>query len=180
MKELSLHILDIVQNSISAKATEISITIVEDTEKDILSIEIRDNGVGMGPDKLKRATDPFMTTRETRKVGLGLSLFKASAEQCNGFFLLSSEPYVGTCVYASFQKSHIDRVPLGNIADTLVTCIHANDKIDYLYNHFYNGQKFSLDTKEIKRITGELSISSIEVITWIKAYIQEGIEEIYK
>ncbi|SHJ22025.1 Histidine kinase-, DNA gyrase B-, and HSP90-like ATPase [Geosporobacter subterraneus DSM 17957] len=179
MKELSLHILDIIQNSISAKASLITIFIEEDDVKDRLSIEITDNGVGMDEEMLEKVADPFVTTRKSRRVGLGISLFKAAAESCEGSFTIQSIKGKGTTVIALFQKSHIDRVPLGNMAETIAACIHGNEEIEYFYKHVYNGNTFIFDTKEIKQILGEVPITSVDVISWIKEHIQEGLNELY-
>ncbi len=179
MKELSLHILDIIQNSISANASLITIGIEEGDEKDILSIEITDDGIGMDREMLEKVTDPFITSRKSRRVGLGIPLFKAAAERCNGYFSIDSTEGQGTTVLAAFQKSHIDRAPLGNIAESIATCIHGNEKIDYYYKHTYNEEIFIFDTKEIRNVIGEIPIISIEVITWIKKYIEDGLNELY-
>lgn len=179
MKELSLHILDIIQNSISANASLIKVIIQEEDAVDKLSIKITDNGIGMDQEMLEKVTDPFTTTRKSRKVGLGISLFKAAAERCNGIFSIQSIRGEGTIVLATFQRSHIDRAPLGNMAETIATCIHGNEYIEYYYAHTYNKKNFTFDTKEIKKIIGEVPIISVEVITWIKEYIQEGLNELY-
>ena len=179
MKELSLHILDIIQNSISANASLITIGIEEDDEKDTLSIEITDDGMGMDREMLEKVTDPFITSRKSRRVGLGIPLFKAAAERCNGYFSIDSTPGQGTTVLATFQKSHIDRAPLGNIAESIAICIHGNEKVDYYYKHVYNEKIFTFDTKEIRNVIGEIPIISIEVITWIKKYIEDGLDELY-
>ncbi|GAB6088075.1 ATP-binding protein [Alkaliphilus crotonatoxidans] len=180
MKELSLHILDIAENGIRAKATQIKITIVENLKTDRLHITIEDNGYGMEEDFLDKVLDPFTTTRTTRRVGLGLPFFKRAAEECNGQMRISSNPGQGTIVEATFQHSHIDRVPLGNMAETLTTLILANDSIDYIYEHFYNENKFFFSTIEIKKRLQDISISEVEVVLWIKEYIEEGLKELVK
>ena len=113
MKELSLHILDIVQNSVKAKATEIKIDIIESPEKNLLEISIADNGCGMSKDFLERVRDPFATTRTTRKVGMGISLFEAAAQQCGGHLAIDSELGKGTTLYVCFELDNIDRVNIG-------------------------------------------------------------------
>lgn len=180
MKELSLHILDIIQNSITAKASFIEIKINEDLVNDTYKIEISDNGIGMDEEFLKKVLDPFTTTRLTRKVGLGLPLFQASTLQCDGNFEIKSEVEVGTSVKAVFKHSHIDRPPLGNVSDTIITCIMANNKIDYLYEHKYNKNKFIFDTREVKKKIGDMPITDIEIISWIKEYIKENISGLVK
>jgi len=178
MQDLSLHILDLVQNSISAMADTVDISIIEDTEKDRLDIKIQDNGKGIESQLIDLVTDPFYTTRTTRKVGLGLPLFKASAERCGGKFNIVSTPGVGTCVEASFILSHIDRPPFGNLADTLVSIILCNPDVTLIYSHKTNYGFFRLDTKEISDKIAGIPINHPDVIDWIRSYIVEGLNEI--
>ncbi|WIF94409.1 sensor histidine kinase [Caminicella sporogenes] len=178
MKELSMHILDIAQNSISANASLIEIIIDEDIEKDILTIIIKDNGKGMNEEILKRVTNPFYTSRTTRKVGLGIPMFKAAAEACSGFFEIKSKIGEGTTVKAVFKYSHIDRAPLGNMVDTLLTLILSNPNIDFIYVHKKNNKSYILNTKEIKEILGEVPINNIDVLKWIKDNLKEGLKDL--
>jgi signal transduction histidine kinase len=178
MRELSLHILDIAQNSIVAEASEIRIAIIEDLVKDKLIIRIKDDGRGMDEGTLEKVVDPFYTTRTTRKIGLGIPMFKANAEGCNGNFMIKSELGVGTEIDAEFQHSHIDRVPLGNMAETIITIIQANIKIDLIYTHSYNDKKFTLKTRDIKKTLGDLPIDNMDVLLWLRGYINEALEEI--
>lgn len=178
MRELSLHILDIAQNSIVAKAREIRIAIIEDLVDDKLIIRIKDDGSGMDSDTVDRVVDPFYTTRTTRKVGLGIPMFKANAESCNGAFKIKSKLGVGTELDAEFQHSHIDRVPLGNMSETIITIIQANIDIDLIYTHSYNGRKFTLNTKDIKKTLVDLPINNMDVLIWLRGYINEALEEI--
>lgn len=190
MKELSLHILDIVQNSIKAEATLIEIKIIEAIKKDCLIIEIKDNGKGMSRDLLKKVTDPFVTTRDTRRVGLGLSLLKATAQQCEGDLLVESEEGVGTRIYTTFQHSHIDRAPLGRMEDTLITLLIASEDenedvvnertVDYIYKHQVNDQSFIFDTREVKKILAGTPINDLEVLDWMKDYLKENLETLVK
>ncbi len=190
MKELSLHILDIVQNSIKAGATLIEIRIVEELKKDRLIIEIEDNGKGMSQGLLEKVTDPFVTTRDTRRVGLGISLLKATAQQCEGDLLIESEEGVGTKIHTTFQHSHIDRAPLGSMEDTLVTLLITSEEveedqektttIDYIYEHQVNDQSFTFDTREVKDILGETPINDMGVLDWIKNYLKENLETLVK
>ena len=180
MRELSLHILDIAQNSIKADAECLRIVVIEDIEADKLTIKIKDDGTGMDSDTVKKVIDPFYTTRTTRKVGLGIPLFKTSAEACDGFFEIKSQLGVGTEITAVFRHSHIDRVPLGNMPETIVTIINACDKMDLVYTHTYNQQSFTLNTKEINKLLDGVSINNIDVITWLREYITEGLNEIVK
>ena len=180
MQEISLNILDIVQNSIRAEATVIEINIVEDTKEDILSFYVNDNGCGMSEEMLKEVSDPFVTTRTTRKVGLGISLLKSAAQAAGGDIELASKLGVGTKLCASFKHSHIDRQPLGDIGSVITTLITTNPKIDFIYSHTYNGHEFVLDTMELRKVLGdEVSFSEISVMQWISEYLKEGLSEIY-
>jgi nitrogen fixation/metabolism regulation signal transduction histidine kinase len=176
MEDLSLHILDIVENSINAGANRIGIRILEDLKKDIFSLEIKDNGKGMSEEVLKSVTDPFYTTRTTRDVGLGLSLLSQSAKEAEGDIYITSEVGVGTTIYAYFKHSHIDRKPLGNIVDTIIVLIVGNPDIDFLYDHKRNGNRYSVDTKEIRSELGGIPLNSPEVIEIIRRDIQEGLK----
>jgi len=180
LKELSLHILDIAQNSIKADASIIKIIIEEDIEKDLYSITIEDNGIGMDDDFLKVVDNPFITTRTTRKVGLGISLIKAATKRCDGDFRIYSEKGKGTKVIAIFKHSHIDRAPLGDIGQTIMTLINSNKDIEYTYIHDVNGNMFTFDTREVKRILDGVSIESSDVLLWIKDYINENIDILYE
>ncbi len=178
MKEISLHILDIIQNSIAAEADKITVSIEEMTDRDSLSIEIADNGKGMDPETLARASDPFMTTRKTRKVGLGLSMFKAGVEACNGHFAVRSQIGMGTRVSAVYQLSHIDRPPLGNMTETLLTVVLCNPDIDFEYNHRVGKAAFSFSTQEVKERLGDVPLSYPDVIEWLEGYLNEGINSL--
>lgn len=180
MRELSLHILDIVQNSIKAEASLIKIEITEDLNEDFLSIAINDNGSGIDERVLCKITDPFVTSRTTREVGLGLSLFKAAARRCGGDIEIKSSPGKGTSVKAVFVHSHLDRAPLGDIAGTVITIITTNPAIDIIYHHFfYRGnsswEDFLFDTREIKKQLEDVSINKPQVLNWIEDYLREGL-----
>lgn len=178
MKELSLHILDIGQNSVSAGATLIEIAISEDTGLDRLEIVIRDNGCGMDAETVQKVTDPFYTSRTTRKVGLGIPMFKANAELCEGAFSLESEQQIGTQLRAVFKRSHIDRVPLGSMADTIMTMVMANPMGDLIYRHSCDGREFIVDTREMREALGDVPLDDVAVLLWIKEYVAEGLAEI--
>lgn len=184
MKELSLHILDIVQNSLKANASRIEIQIIENLEEDRLIIDITDNGKGMRPSLLEIATDPFTTTRNNRRVGLGLSLLKSLALQCQGDFSVESKKGVGTRVYTALQNSHIDRPPLGNIEDTFITLFNSVNnnqrQVEYIYKHQINDRLFEFDTSDIKKIIGNVSINDSEVLIWMKNYLKENLERLVK
>ena len=175
MEELSLHILDIVQNSVKAQADTVFITVCEDEKNDVLEITVTDNGCGMSKEFLSRVRDPFTTTRKTRKAGLGISLFEAAAVQSGGSFDIDSELGKGTRVTARFGYSSIDRAPLGDMAETAVTLISGSPDIRFVYTHIKNGSRFVLDTDELKKILGGISLSEPEVLSWIKDYVREGL-----
>ena len=159
MRELSLHILDIVENGITAGADCIHIKVVESRAEDVLTIIIRDNGRGIPAEKLDRLQDPFVTSRTTRRVGLGLSLLAAAAERCDGKMAVSVGTAGGTEVTATFGYNHIDRAPLGDMASTLTTLMMGNPQIDFVYTHIINSEDFILDTRELKK---ELGVDSLE------------------
>lgn len=179
MKELSLNILDIAENSVSAQASLIEITINEKIDDDTLSITISDNGKGMSEDFLKKVTDPFSTTRTTRKVGMGISLLKLVAEQSAGVLDIKSQLGVGTIITAVFQHSHIDRPPLGNMGQTIATLVSCNLGINFRYTHIYGDNEFIFTTKEIKSLIPGVPLNTPDVILWMQDYINDGIEDIY-
>jgi len=150
VEDLSLHILDIVENSIKAKASRIEIKVVEDIGKDLLTIEIKDNGQGIDEETIKKVFDPFFTTRTTRRVGLGLPLLSQAARESGGDIEIESEVGRGTRVKATFGYSHIDRKPLGNMEATLTTLIAGNPEVDFIYEHKKDELEYRLDTKEIR------------------------------
>ena len=175
MKELSLHILDIARNSIEAGSDMISIIIVEDLELDLLTIEIEDNGKGIDKELIDKVTDPFFTTRKTRSVGLGLALAKESAIHCDGNFKIESEQGKGTKVIFSYRYSHIDRAPLGDMGQTIMTLISLDGDIEILYSHMYNNAQFNFDTRNVKKVLNGVNINEPRVLIWIKDYINESI-----
>jgi len=168
MEDLSLHILDIVENSIDAGARKIQIEICEDVEKDLLSIEIRDNGRGMDEGTLKKALDPFFTTKTIRKVGLGLSLFREAARQANGDLWMQSKVGQGTKLRATFQHSHIDRKPLGDMAKTMTTLIIGHPEIRFVYRHRKDGGKFQFDTDKLKKKGDLTAMNALEVVSLVR------------
>lgn len=174
MRELSLNVMDIAQNSISAGAKLIGIDVSENPVQDELCITIRDNGKGMSGEQVKRVTDPFFTTRTTRKVGLGIPLFKMEAEMTGGSFFISSEPGKGTVVTARFVPSHVDFIPLGDINSTVLLLITCNPDLDFVYHRSVGTVEFTLDTRELRSVLGdEVALNDSGVVEWIKEYLQE-------
>lgn len=178
MTELALHIMDIMQNSIMADASCIELRIYENRKEDLLSIEMIDNGFGMDSTTVAAVTDPYFTTRTTRKVGMGLSLFKQAAEQCGGSFHLESEPGVGTRMVVTMQQSHIDRQPMGDMAGVISLVVAANQEIDIVYNHITESGGFTFDTRQIKRMLDDISITDPKIVKFIREMIQENLTEI--
>ena len=171
MKEISLNVLDIAENSVKAGAalTEISI---EETETK-LSVSIKDNGCGMDEETLNRVTDPFYTTRTTRKVGLGIPLFKEAAEQTGGSFSIWSRENVGTHTNAVFNKDHLDCMPLGDIISTVTTLIQGHPDSDFLFTHKTDKFEVSLDTRKLRIVLEDVPLNTYEVIKWIEENLNE-------
>ena len=178
MTEISLYVLDIAQNSIRENASLIEINVEADEKLDVLTIIIKDNGCGMSDEQLKQVIDPFFTTRTTRKIGLGISFFKAAAESTGGTFNISSQLNVGTIVKATFGLSHIDRMPLGDMAATMHTLITFNYQIDFIFKYKINNCQFVLDTKSLREILEDISFNTPEVSKYIKEYLIENISEV--
>ena len=174
MRELSLNVLDIVQNSITAKATLIKIELIENINNDILKINIFDNGKGMTDEQIKSVTDPFYTTRTTRKIGLGIPLFKMAAEMSGGSFKIESIVGVGTKIFTSYIHSSIDRMPVGNINKTVSMLIQMNPDIDFVYTHTFNEKSYSLDTRELREQLEDVPLDTPDVIEWINDYLKEN------
>lgn len=179
MQEISLHILDIAQNSIRAGAKLIEITIVEDLKEDSFSFTVKDDGCGMDEELLKKVTDPFVTTRTTRRVGLGIPLLIAGTEATGGNVKIKSKVGVGTEICATYSHSHIDRQPLGDIASCIMSLISMNPDIDFVYTHFYEQKSFTLETCELKAVLGDVKLSEPSVALWVKEYVSENLTEIY-
>lgn len=176
--EISLNILDIVQNSISARASVIDITVNINTHSDTLAVVITDNGFGMSKDELLKVVDPFYTTRKTRKNGFGVPFFKAATEITGGSFEIDSEKEEGTTVKAVFVLSSIDRMPLGDMTSTLVSLINANCRIDFIYNYSVDERNFSLDTRQLKATLGGIPINLPVITQYITDYLSKNTSEV--
>ncbi len=180
MRELSLNILDVAQNSITAGASLITIEVNENTTDHTLLIGIYDNGKGMSEEQVRSVVDPFFTTRTTRKVGMGIPLFKMAAEQTGGKLEIKSELGVGTEVRAYFKTDSVDFTPLGDVASTIQMLITMNTDRDFLYKHSVDGKEFVADTREIKEILGDVPLDTYEVSQWLIEFIKENTEVLYK
>ena len=180
LEDLSAHVLDIAENSVMAEATEVRIGIIEDKFADRLSFSVEDNGRGMTKEFISKVTDPFTTTRTTRRVGMGLPFLKQSAELCGGGLEIVSEPGKGTKTTASFIMSSIDRPPLGDIPASLMALIMGSPEIHWIYRHRTDNGEFVLDTDEIiDALDGEREmLRSPEVGLWLKEHIKENLDEI--
>ena len=178
MKDLSLHILDIVQNSIRAKANLIGIEITELPVENQLIITVTDNGTGMSEEQLHQAIDPFYTSRTTRKVGLGLPLFKQNAEMTDGSFNLKSELGKGTKVTAVFGMNHLDRPVMGDLVGTLLILICSSGEADYVFKHQTPSGEFELDTRNIRQTLENVPINQPEVRSFLKEMLHENLEQI--
>ncbi len=179
MRELSLHILDIAQNSIAASASIIEIYIDENSIQDRLTIQIADNGRGIPQDQLAQVMDPFFTSRKTRGVGLGLALFAQAAQGAEGELLIDSNVGTGTTVTATFRYSHIDRAPLGDLAGTLLGVIMLNPEVEVVYQHTCLERTLCIDTREIKSELGSIAINHPAVMNWLEGFVREGIDDLY-
>lgn len=180
MQELSLNVLDIAQNSVVANASLISIDIIISTKQKFMAITISDNGKGMSVETITRVSDPFYTTRTTRNVGLGIPFFKQAAEQTGGSLTIESEIGKGTKISACFKLGHIDLVPLGDMSGTITSLVQCNPNIDFVYSVTENSETFTMDTRELRKILGEVSFSTPEVALFIKEYLEENSDHILK
>lgn len=178
MRELSLNVLDIAQNSISANAPLIEIEVLEDTVKNELLVGIYDNGKGMTAEQVENVRDPFFTTRTTRKVGMGIPLFKLAAEQTGGHLDIRSTVGVGTRVTAVFKTDSIDFTPIGDMNSTVLMLITMNTDRDFIYRFGIDERIFTLSTQELKTILGGVPLSEPSVSMWIKEYLEEQTQNI--
>lgn len=178
MRELSLNVLDIAQNSISAGASLIEIEATVDHAADLMRIVIRDNGRGMTPEQVQSVRDPFFTTRTTRKVGMGIPLFKMAAEMTGGKLDISSVVGTGTVVTADFHVSHVDCTPLGDMCSSICALIRMNPQLDFIYRYTVDGRSFTVDTRELKEILEGVPLNTPDVMLWIEGFITEQTENI--
>lgn len=178
MNDLSLHIIDIIQNSLSAGAKRIGLAVKEDSASDRLTISIEDNGKGMSPEVAAKLEDPFYTTRTTRKVGMGIPLFKQSAMQSGGNLTVESELGKGTVVTAWFELNNIDRPPLGDVANSFVLMVSANPQIHFTLSYVVNENEYTFDSVEVAEVLGDIELSDVRVIRMLEELIRENIKEL--
>ena len=177
MKELSLNILDIAMNSVKARAQTVDLVIRESKER--LTFSVTDDGCGMTADVLAQVTDPFCTTRKTRKVGLGLPLLKMTAQATGGDFAIDSEIGKGTTVTVSFGLDHLDRPPMGDVPGTLFTLVFMNTAIDFRFVYDYDGTNFTFDTREIREAVAPIPLDTPEISAWIKDCLYQEITQLH-
>ncbi|MDD6361518.1 MAG: ATP-binding protein [Eubacteriales bacterium] len=173
MRELSLHILDIVENSVKAGASLIKVDVV--AENGMITVTIDDDGRGMSEEFLRTVTDPFTTTRTTRKVGMGLPLFKMAAETAGGKFDIQSTEGKGTRVTASFEKDNIDRAPLGDLVSTIVSEL-GDDAPDFVWTYRVDGREFVFDTRELRRQLDGVPMDSPEIVLFVRDLLTENFD----
>jgi hypothetical protein len=175
MREIALHLLDIAENSVAAGAKHIHIRVEEDVPDDRVKAVVEDDGRGMDAQLLAQVTDPFVTSRTTRKVGLGIPLFKAAAEACNGGLRITSAAGQGARLEVEFQRSHIDRMPLGDIAGTMLTLVVAYPHIHWTFQYRGGGAEFIFDDEPIKRELEDIPFTEPSILAFIRELIEEGI-----
>jgi anti-sigma regulatory factor (Ser/Thr protein kinase) len=178
LEDLSLHILDIVENAVSAKAKRIDILVIEEPKEDRFVIEIKDNGIGMDEEASQKAVDPFFTTRTSRRVGLGLSLLAQAAEDAGGTLRIESNLGKGTRVTATFRYHHIDRKPLGNMVETMMALLLGNPELNISYTHRKERGSYTLSSQWLKEQFQDRSLTNPEVIQRVRKHLQEGLAQI--
>jgi hypothetical protein len=180
LRELALHLLDIAENSVAAQAKNITLTVVEDLAHDRLRLAVQDDGKGMDAEMVARVVDPFVTSRTTRKVGLGIPLLKEAAEACNGFLTIESTPGKGTTLSVEFQHSHIDRMPLGDVAETTLSLIVAFPDIHWRLEYKVNQKTFEFDNQPVKDTLDGISLTEPEVLAYLRTSLKSGIAELFQ
>ena len=179
MRELSLNIMDIAQNSVRAEATQITVRCRQNTRENTLTLEVEDNGKGMSEEQIAAVTDPFFTTRTTRKVGLGVPLFKMAAEQTGGTFHIASEPGKGTLTAATFHTDSVDMTPLGDINSTVSLLIHSNPEMDIRFERSVDEKQFTLDTAQMREMLGDVPLNHPDVTLWINSFLEENEKDLF-
>jgi hypothetical protein len=178
LREIALHLLDIAENSVAADARTITIAIKEDLKNDRLELTVRDDGKGMTPELVARLGDPFVTSRTTRQVGLGIPFLKAAAEACNGELRVTSAVGRGTRLEAHFQRSHIDRMPLGDLAGTLLTLVVAHPRVRWIVTYRADGAAFVFDSEPIRQVLGDVPLTEPTVLGFVRKMLEQGIAEV--
>jgi hypothetical protein len=175
VRELALHLLDIAENSVAANAQNITISVNEDHQADRLEMSVVDDGCGMDAATVARVVDPFFTSRTTRKVGLGLPFLKQAAEACNGDMQISSIPGKGTQVKVNFQHSHIDRMPLGDLAGTFLSLLIANPAINWDFNYIVDGKAYQFESSPVTQALEGISLTEPSILSYLRQSIESGV-----
>jgi anti-sigma regulatory factor (Ser/Thr protein kinase) len=178
VRELALHLLDIAENSVAAKAQNITISVNEDHQADRLQMSVIDDGCGMDEATVARVIDPFFTSRTTRKVGLGLPFLKQAAEACNGDMQIYSTPGKGTQVKVEFQHSHIDRMPLGDLAGTFLSLLIASPEINWDFNYMVDGKEFKFESQPVTQALQGVSLTEPSILTYLRESIESGVADV--
>ena len=178
MQELSMNISDVARNSVNAGASCITISVICNKNDDLLTITIEDNGKGMNSETLQKVTDPFFTTRTTRDVGLGVPLFKMAAEMAGGKFEISSEEGKGTAVYASFVYSHIDRAPMGELAESIGQFICLNEEIDIRFTYGIGDSKFEVSSAELTSVLDGVPLNTPQIMLFVCGYLKDNMNNL--
>jgi hypothetical protein len=178
VRELSLHLLDIAENSVAANASQVKIVVIEDSRTDLLQMSVEDNGKGMDAEMVARVIDPFVTSRTTRKVGLGIPLLKEAAEACNGFLKIDSQVGTGTKLFVQFQRSNIDRMPLGKLEDTFFQLLVSNPSIHWIFEYKVNDGIYEFDDAPIKTELGDIPLTDPSILSFLRETLTTGIHEL--
>ena len=177
MRELALHLLDLAENSVAAEARTVTMAVHEDPLADRLSLAISDDGRGMDADLVARVTDPFVTSRRERRVGLGVPLLKEAAEACAGGLRVQSALGRGTTVTADFQRSHLDRMPLGDLAGTWLTLLVGHPQVHWRFHYQVGPETFEFDDEPIKETLAGVPLSDPAVLQYLRALLAEGVAQ---
>jgi hypothetical protein len=187
MREISLHLLDIAENSIAACSKNIQVLVCEDFSLNQLLARVIDDGKGMDEETVLKVADPFVTSRNTRKVGLGIPLLKAAAESCNGYLNITSELAKGTTVEVAFQHDHIDRMPLGDLAGTFITLLVAYPPVHWFFEYkcipplvSTPSSKFQFDDANLKNELPDVSLTEPDVLRYLRNWIESGISNVHQ
>jgi hypothetical protein len=180
LKEIALHILDIAENSVAAGAREVEITVEEDVPGSRIRISVQDDGAGMDEHTMAHVTDPFVTSRTTRVAGLGIPFFKAAAEACNGGLWITSTPGKGTRLEAEFVRDHIDRMPLGDLAGTMLTLVTCLPEIHWVFHYWTDGEAFSFDDGPVKEVLGDVALTEPSVLAFIRKTLEDGVSSVQR
>ena len=179
MVDIAMHMMDIAQNSVRANASLIDISFVEDETKNLLTFSLRDDGDGMSPELLEKVTDPFVTTRTTRRVGLGLPFLKMTAEQAGGSFHIDSKVNQGTFVSVSYRTDNVDCLPLGDVSAYLILLFIANPELDIRFKYVFNKNEFAVGTMELRE-QGIVDLQDADMARAIKEYVKENLNELWE